>query len=273
MGANSDAAWVYLEPQTDPVTGNISYTAVPPPATGSFQFSEGIEPDEFGQAGVSLAAEVGVGIVILAATGAPITLAGALVVEGTLLLGSGIAYIHEQMSPQAGTYDVRPVQVPQGLVMGAGTDYVVTGSNGSTTIQVITGSVIFVDQYTNNTVTISANQMLALSSGVPAGFSQQDLQAKVSAFSASTVRPWWTEITAVTSSTATVNPITGTPTSTSTNGIGTASFLFTPMILAAIILVVIIVIVFVLVVVLSRKKTSKQNSTNQNMPPVPTPHE
>ncbi len=268
LGPNSDVAWVYLEPQTDPVTGNISYTAVPPPVTGSFQFSEGIEPDEFGQAGVSLAAEVGVGLVILAATGAPITLGGALVVEGTLLLGSGIAYIHEQMSPQAGTYDVRPVQVPQGLVMGAGTDYVVTVSNGSTTIQVITGSVIFVDQYTNNTVTIVANQMLSLPAGVLAGFSQQDLQAKVSAIDASTIRPWWTEITPVATATPT---ITATPIVSTTTATETTSFLLAPMILAAIILVIIVVVVLVLVVVLNRKKVSKQKAPSQNIPPVPAP--
>ena len=40
------------------------------------------------------------------------------------------------------------------MIMGAGTDYVVTVSNGSTTIQVMDGSVIFIDQYTNNTVTV-----------------------------------------------------------------------------------------------------------------------
>ncbi len=67
----------------------------------------------------------------------PIALTGAAVVEGTMLLGTGIAYIHEQLSPQEGTLDVRPVQVPQGMVMGSGTDYVVTVSNGSTTIQVM----------------------------------------------------------------------------------------------------------------------------------------
>ena len=58
LGANSDAGWVYLEPQTDPITGNISYAVVPPPS-GSFQYSEGIDPCEVGQAGASLAAEVG----------------------------------------------------------------------------------------------------------------------------------------------------------------------------------------------------------------------
>ena len=62
----------------------------------------------------------------------------------------------KQLSPQEGTCNVRPIQVPQGLVMGSGTDYVVTvDSAGSTTIQVIDGSVIFVDQYTNSSITIA----------------------------------------------------------------------------------------------------------------------
>ena len=86
LGANSDAGWVYLSPQTDLVTGNISYTAVPPLTTGAFSYSEGIDPEEFGQAGASLAAEVAVGLVFMAATGAPITLTGALVVEGQYCL-------------------------------------------------------------------------------------------------------------------------------------------------------------------------------------------
>ena len=48
LGANTDAGWMYLHTQTDPLSGNISYIAVPP-STGSFSFSEGIAPTEFGQ--------------------------------------------------------------------------------------------------------------------------------------------------------------------------------------------------------------------------------
>jgi len=253
LGANSDAGWVYLEPQTDPVSGNISYVAVPP-SSRSYSFSEGIEADEFGQAGLSLATEVGVGLAIMAVTGAPITLGGAVVVEGTLLLGSGIAYIHEQMSPQEGTYDVRPVEVPQGMAMGAGTDYIVTVSNGATTIQVMNGSVIFVDQYTNSSVTVEANQMLTLPSGVQTGFSQQDLQSDVSAFDASSINQWWIQTTATTP-TATPTIIV-TPT---TNPVkGATNFLSSPTFLAGILLVVIIVIAALLIFT-RRKKHSKQS--------------
>jgi hypothetical protein len=273
LSANSDAGWVYLEPITDPVNGNISYVAVPPPATGAFAFSEGIEPDELGQAGVGLAAEVGVGLAIMAVTGAPITLGGALVVEGTILLGSGIAYINEQMSQPDGTYHVRPIETPQGMVMGDGTQYVVTVSTVSTTIQVIEGSAIFVDQYTNNTVTVSAGQMLTLPSGVSTGFSQQDLQAKISIFDSSAINQWWniTPVATATESTPTVTatPIVAGPTT------GATDFLSNPMILAALLLIVIIAIAVLLAVIRSRKKSSKrsrlstQMTNTQNIPPPP----
>jgi hypothetical protein len=258
LGANSDAGWVYIEPQTDPINGNISYTVVPPLA-GSYSFSEGIEPEEFGQAGLSLAAEVGVGLGIMFMTGAPITLGGAVVVEGTLLLGSGIAYIHEQISPQEGTYDVRPIQVPQGLVMGAGTDYVVTVSNGASTIQVINGSAIFVDQYTNSSVTIQANQVLTLPARTNTGFSQEDLNSDVSGFDSSSINQWWTQTAAT--PTAVPTAIT-TPTQTTNRSNDSTSFLSSPMFLAAILLVVIIVIAALLAVT-RRKKHSKHPSATQ----------
>ena len=268
LGANSDAGWIYLEPQTDPLSGNISYT-VPPLATS---FSEGIEPDEFGQAGASLAAEVAVGLVVLAATGAPITLTGALVVEGTLLLGTGIAYINEQLSPQEGTYDVRPVQVPQGLVMGEGTDYVVQVSNGITTIQVMDGSVIFVDQYTNNSITIAADQMLTLPpSQAQVGFSQQDLQSYQSTFDASSINQWWTQITPTTTSTVSADsPLAVTPTTNALNAFN--NFLSSTLFLALIVLIIVIMIAAVLVTKSrknlrqSRRSNKKENNQDIDQP-------
>lgn len=264
LGANSDAGWVYLQPQTDPTTGNITYTVVPSPTTGSVPFETGLESDEFGQVAVTLPIEIGVGMLIMGET-LPLALTGAAVVEGSLLLGTGIAYVHEQLSPQEGTCDVRPVQVPQGLVMGAGTDYVITVSNGSTTIQVIDGSVIFVDQYTNSSITIEANQVLTLPSGVQTGFSVQDLQFDVSGFDASSINQWW--IVATPTATPTTI-ITATPTTNSPNGI--MSFLFQPIFLAVIILVIILVIATLLVA--SRRKKhlkqpgiTRQETNNQNI--------
>ena len=278
LGANSDAGWVYIEPQTDPITGNTSYAVVPPPS-GSFQYSEGIDPCEFGQAGLQLSIEVGIGLGVMLVTGAPLSLGGALVVEGTILLGTGIAYIHEQFSPQEGTYDVRPVQVPQGLVMGNGTDdYVVTVSNESTTIQVIDGSVIFVDQYTNNTITVQANQMLMLPSGVPTGFSNLDLQSHLSAYDASSINQWWIPTATAAPLIATAsptNPVTNPATSNNSN------LLFQPNFLAPLIMVIAFVLAGIFLTVrrkqtrkprISSKKTADQSGPQQitNEPQKPT---
>ncbi len=161
--------------------------------------------------------------------------------------------MHEQLSPQDGTCDVRPIQVPQGMVMGSGTDYVVTVTGSSTTIQVIDGSVIFVDKNTNATTTVSANQVLALPAGVQGGFSQQDLQNDVSTFDASTINQWWNA-----APTPTATPIQPTPTPTEITG--TANSGFDPMIIAAIIVVIIVVVVVVLALVMRRRKPSAPTS-------------
>jgi hypothetical protein len=268
LGGNSHAAWVYLAPQTDPATGHIDYMVVPSPITGSVPFEEGLEADEFGQIAVTLPIEIGIGILLLGET-LPIALTGAAVVEGTLLLGTGIAYIHEQLSPQEGTCDVRPIQVPQGLVMGSGTDYVVTVSDQSTTIQVIDGSVIFVDQNTNSTITVTANQMLTLPLGVAAGFSQQDLQGKVSAFDASQINQWWTQTAAtVTPQPPTAIPATATPKPTFSTGV--TGIFSQPAFLAAIILVIVMVVIAVLLV-LRRKKGTKQPRLKTRSKKMPQP--
>ncbi len=262
LGAKTDAGWVYLEPQTNQLTGNISYI-VPPMATS---FSEGIDPCEFGQAGASLAAEVSVGLVIMAATGAPITLTGALVVEGTILLGTGIAYIHEQLSPQEGTYDVRPVDVPQGLVMGEGTDYVVQVSNGWTTIQVISGSVIFVDQYTNNSIALAANQMLTLPpSQTQVGFSQQNLQSYESSFDATSINQWWTQITPTTTSTAPIETtLVASPTTNAVNDF--TNFLSSTLFLIIILMIIVIIIAAILVTKNRKTQPHQPSPFNLNIP-------
>lgn len=97
LGANSDAGWVYILPQTDPTTGNITYSVVPSPTTGSVPFETGVESDEFGQVAVTLPIEIGVGMLILGET-LPLALTGAAVIEGSLLLGTGITYVHEQVT-------------------------------------------------------------------------------------------------------------------------------------------------------------------------------
>ncbi len=253
LGANTHAGWVYLEPQTDPITGNITYIAVPQTTSWS---DKALENEEFGQAGLQLSIEVGFGLGVMLVTGAPLSLGGALVVEGTILLGTGIAYVIEQLSPQQGTYDVRPVAVPQGLIMGDGTEYVVIVSNESTTIQVMDGSVIFVDQYTNNTITVQSNQMLTLPSGVLTGFSNLDLQLHISAYDASSIDQWWIPIATPTPMIVTALP-TNSVTSDNTN------LLSQPTFLGPLILIIVFVIAAVFLSV-RRKQTRKPHTSSKN---------
>jgi hypothetical protein len=190
LGENSNAAWVYLQPQLDS-TGKNKYVVVPPlGGDGTIPFEEGLEADELGQVAVTLPIEVGVAVLLLGET-LPAAIVAGLVVEGVLLLPTGIAYIHESLSPNSGDCDVRPVMVRQGLVIGSGTDYVVTVNDSGTTIQVMEGSVIFVDRYTNDAITVITGQKLTLPTGVQTGFSQQELLSDVSAFNPSSVNQWW----------------------------------------------------------------------------------
>ena len=93
--------------------------------------------------------------------------------------------------------------------------------------------------------------MLTLPAGVPAGFSQQDLQAKVSAFDASSINQWWLQ----SSPTATPSAIvTASPTANPVNG--TTNFPFQPMFLVAIILVIVVIVAVLFAV--RRKTHSRQ---------------
>jgi hypothetical protein len=265
LGANSNAAWVYPNKQIDPINGNISYTIVPSLTTGTIPFEEGLEADEFGQVGITLPLEIAVGMLVLGET-LPAALAGAAVVEGTMLLGTGIAYVHEQLSPQEGTLDVKPIQLPQGMVMGSGTDYVVSVADASTTIQVIDGSVIFVDQYTLNNITVNANQELTLPRGLTAGFSAEDLQAKVSSFDASTISQWWvisapTATPIVPTDTPVTPAQTALPTKTSASGL---NFLTNPMILAFAIIIIIIVVVAIVALLKRKTRTNKKKTEDSS---------
>ena len=96
----------------------------------------------------------------------------AIVVEGgVFLIHYGQAYIQETRSHVMG--------IPQGLLAGQNTKYIVDVSDTSTSVHVIDGPVVFIDPVTNNTISISANQVLTLPSR-QGGFSEQDLQSDVS---------------------------------------------------------------------------------------------
>ena len=112
----------------------------------------------------------------------------ALVVEGgVFLIHYGTACINER--------DSHLVQVPQGVIAGENTEYVVNVSDEVTTVQVIDGPVYFIDPITNNTITVDSSQMLTLSAAGQSGFSELDLQSDVSAFNSASISQWWTQTT------------------------------------------------------------------------------
>jgi hypothetical protein len=117
----------------------------------------------------------------------------AIVVEGgVFLIHYGTAYINER-NPHL-------IQVPQGVIAGENTEYVVNVHHGVTTVQVIDGPVYFIDPITNNTITVDTNQMLTLPPAGQSGFSEQNLQSDVSSFNPASTNQWWTQTTANASS-------------------------------------------------------------------------
>ncbi len=142
----------------------------------------------------------------------------ALVVEGgVFLIHYGTACINERNS--------HLVQVPQGVIAGENTEYVVNVSDGVTTVQVIDGPVYFIDPITNNTITVDSNQMLTLPAAGQSGFSEQDLQSDVSAFNSASINQWWTQ--------ATPNAL---------NGLANFLSVYEPIIIAVVVVAIIIAI-------------------------------
>ncbi len=275
LGGNSDFGWVYPEPQFD-VNANVSYKIVPSPLTGTVPFETGLQEDPMGQATITLPVEIGIAVLLLGET-LPAALVAGVIVEGVLMLPDGIAYIHEQLSPQGGTYNVRPIDLPQGLVMGDGTDYIVTVTSQGTLIQVISGSVIFIDHFTHNNVTLSSGQTLKLPVATPAGFSSLDLKTDTYTFDLSTLNQWWNITPVATTSpiyTSTAapsaTPITGT-TAQPIDSTGTGSFLSNPEYIAALLIVFIAIIIVIATVSKTKRKKKRQQAdlTNKETPSMP----
>ena len=184
LGANSDAGWVALTSQPAPDNG-IVYSIYPPVSSGVI-FPNGIE--QLKEMAYTIPLEAAIAVGVFGET-VGLSLAVAVVVEGgVFLITNGIAYIKETTS--------HLVAVPQGALAGLNTEYVVNvSSNGTTTVQVINGPVIFMDPSTNNTVTINTNQMLTLPPATQSGFSAQNLHSDVSTFNPASTSQWWTQTT------------------------------------------------------------------------------
>jgi hypothetical protein len=105
---------------------------------------------------------------------------------GAFLIPNGVAYIEETVS--------HLIAVPQGALAGQNTEYTVNVfSNGTTLVKVIDGPVIFMDPYSNNTVTVVTNQVLTLPPAQASGFTESELQSYVSTLDSASVNQWWTQ--------------------------------------------------------------------------------
>jgi hypothetical protein len=181
LDGNTAAGWVALTSEPAP-DNQIAYSVYP--------FNTAL-PQNWGNEGWET---IG-GIVLEAAIGVTFfgeavgtAAAVAIVVEGgVFVLHHGTAYMNEHYP--------HLFQVPQGVIAGGKTEYVVNVSDGVTTVQVIDGPVYFIDPVTNNTITIDTNQMLTLPPAGQSGFSEQDLQSDVSAFNPASINQWWTQTT------------------------------------------------------------------------------
>lgn len=180
LGSNSEAGWIALTSQPAPDNG-IVYSLYPPNAAKSINWREG-----FYDMLISMPVEATLAVWLFSE---PIGTAAdvAIVVEGGVyMLHHGSAYIQESVS--------HLVDIAQGALAGLGTEYVVNVlSNGTTTVQVISGRVAFIDPITNNTITIGTDQMLTLPPAQKNGFTSSDLQNDVSSFNSASLNQWWTQ--------------------------------------------------------------------------------
>jgi hypothetical protein len=181
LDGNTAAGWVALTSEPAP-DNQIAYSVYP--------FNTAL-PQSWGTEGWEtiggMVLEAAIGVTFFGeAVGT--AAAVAIVVEGgVFVLHHGTAYMNEHYP--------HLFQVPQGVIAGGKTEYVVNVSDGVTTVQVIDGPVYFIDPVTNNTITIDTNQMLTLPPAGQSGFSEQDLQSDVSAFNPASINQWWTQTT------------------------------------------------------------------------------
>jgi len=188
LGENSEVGWVGIQQQNSS-SGQISVKAVPPLPKPLIFYEEGLISEELGPLGPIIG--VTVGVALLGGSWSMV-----LIVEGILFLPQGIAYVKDAFSSQEDVCYVKPLAVPQGVLLSNGTEFTVNVSEGTTQVQVLNGSVIYVDPITNNTITFGPNQALTLPKAQQAGFSEPELESDVSALDPNSVTRWWPQTTA-----------------------------------------------------------------------------
>ena len=180
LGSNSEAGWVALTSQPAPDNG-IIYSVYPPNAAKSINWREG-----FLDMVISMPLEAIIAVYVFGHLYGTAVAVAVVVEGGVYMLHHGDAYIKETTSHM--------IDIAQGTLFGLKTEYTVNVlSDGTATVQVLSGPVLFIDPITNNTVTVGTNQMLTLPPVQQSGFTTQDLQNDVSTFNPDSVNQWWTQ--------------------------------------------------------------------------------
>ena len=239
FGPNSQAQFIGIQQETTS-NGAVTLTATVPPLPNTYTgpYEEGLIDEGLGPLGFL----IGGGEALFVRNLRPV------VVEGILYLLEGTAHFFEGHSTNENTHKVEPIALRAGYIIPAGTEYTVSVSNDGTTIDVISGPLVFLDWKTGNTVQVESGQSLTLPNVVQSGFSSQDLQNDVSTLDSSSVNHWWAD--------SNVNPAPPFP---------------WLIIFAFVGLVAVIAVLAVVLVWKRRRKTSTQQLQVPPPPPPPPP--
>jgi hypothetical protein len=179
LGSDSQFQFVGIQQETN-ADGTLKLEATVPPLpnegyTGPYE--EGLVDEGLGPLGLFL------GGIFHGAKG--------VVVEGIIYLLEGTGHFLGEHFANTDTYYAEPIAISQGYLIPMGTEYIVSVSNQGTTINVITGPLVFLDWKSGNTVQLESGQSLTLPNAGQSGFSSQDLQNKVSPWNSTSVNQWW----------------------------------------------------------------------------------
>lgn len=180
LGSGSDAGWVGLTSEPAPDNG-IQYIVYPPVSSGNI-FPNGGE--QLLEMTGTVPLDVAISVLFFSEPLGQAAAIGLIIEGGAFLIPNGVAYVKETIS--------HLIVVPQGAIVGENTEYTVNvTADGTTTVQVIDGPVVFMDPVSNNTIEVESNQVLTLPPAQQGGFSAQELQSDVSALSSTQVNQWW----------------------------------------------------------------------------------
>jgi len=243
---NSDSRIQFVGIQDNRSEGTLHLTEVPLPPPGNCTFDdEGLVDEGLGP----LAWLLG-GIAAYKEGASP------LIVEGILFLAEGGVHILEEHFPTETHHAAQLLGISQGFIVPNGTEYSVIITGQGTQIDVIDGSVIFLDPITNNAITVLANQRLTLPQPNANGFTLQSLQNSVSTVNPNSIDQWWN------------TPVAPTVTPTANPDVKPV---LSGQLLIVVIVVALVAIIAVTATVIITRKRQRAKQNDQFLPPPPPP--